>query len=639
MERGDGSFLPALLTGGLGFFAGWTAGSVPLTLAGAPFALLWISVGTALLGAALGAWCGPALWAASGTAASGFRRPDSLLPWLGGAGLFLLAAGYFVKTSNALPLWGVTLVLSVAALLASRRAPLPAPGERQARAAIPPWAVGLLALGIVALYVLLHRPDADDSFYLNLPLGLQQSAAGMMVEDSMYGEAGWPILGSNYRVEALPTLTAALAWASGLSVIAVAHGLLPLLWCLAWALTLAVIGRAVAGERWWIFAVLSILATMAFGGTLQTWGTHGVTRLFHGKGPLLLIVVPLIVHTVLLAQRSVIPVRTAWILLALLEIAALGLTANAIYIAPLTLGLALAATFLLRPDLPRSLILLTPAVFPLLAGLWIMFLDPPVVSGHGKDVRDLSLWDMASRKQTLALLLLMVLGAALAARFVPQARIVTAFVLASLVLVVNPVLWPFFERNVTGGLSFRIWWALPVPMLLALGLTWLSAAAPRPNLAAAGAGLGLAAMAFLPSGLIGMDGTALKPSLRKLPPEAELARQVAGIAGDTRTLAPEAIATWLPVLEPRPPLVFSRRFYLDHSAQVLPAEKMAPRILLADWIDGLADPSPDEVGRALAELCVETLVLPQARPVDLSGATPVAQVGGYAVLRLAPACR
>src|SRR5690606_16278802 len=37
-------------------------------------------------------------------------------------------------------------------------------------------------------------------------------------------------------------------------------------------LTLILLGLRFAGNRWWVFACFSILASLAFGGTLQTWG-------------------------------------------------------------------------------------------------------------------------------------------------------------------------------------------------------------------------------------------------------------------------------------------------------------------------------------------------------------------------------
>ena len=46
--RRDTSLLVILVW--LGFLAGWTFGSVPLTLLGAPFAMLWVALVTGLVG-------------------------------------------------------------------------------------------------------------------------------------------------------------------------------------------------------------------------------------------------------------------------------------------------------------------------------------------------------------------------------------------------------------------------------------------------------------------------------------------------------------------------------------------------------------------------------------------------------------
>ena len=72
----------------------------------------------------------------------------------------------------------------------------------------------MLLVVIYRLYIVVLRPDADDTFYLNLPIRLKTTTYGMMVANTIYGLPDWPILGSNYRIEALPTLVAGPSWLS-----------------------------------------------------------------------------------------------------------------------------------------------------------------------------------------------------------------------------------------------------------------------------------------------------------------------------------------------------------------------------------------------------------------------------------------
>ena len=633
----------------LGFFAGWTLGSVPLVLACAPVSALWLACGTGMAGAAL-AWTmlRPRLAAALLDPAAlparlSLPQGRGRLIWILGLPALALAGLVFVPTSNALPFWAVAVVLGLAALGDRERPPAPPVPEPPATGG--GGALALLALVILGLYVVILRPDADDAFYLNLPLGLLADPGCMMGRDTMYGAADWPILGSNYRVEALPTLVAALSGVTGLPVVTVAHLLLPAVWCLAWAATLAVIGHGLFGRRWWLFAGLAVLVPMALAGTLQGWGVHGVARLFHGKGPLILIVIPLIAYVAARSAAAGTATPPVFAALCGLSTIALGLTANAIYLAPLTVLVAVVAAQLAWPrGLGRMAVLVLAAAPPVAAGLWLLLFDRPVSADEPDGLAraaDLALWGMAGSKLTLAVVMATLAAALVAARAGPAGRWIAAFLVLFLLLVLNPLLWPLYDRFVTGGLSFRLWWALPLPAFLAAALTWAALRSGRAGPVAAAMALALGVMALLPSGLIGMDGTALRPSLQKIPADlAPVLQEIRDAApADGTVLAPEEIATWLPTRAGHPALVYTRRLYFAHSAPVVAPDRLAPRVLLADWVAGAPDLPRDEIGAALAALDVRLVVLPADAPVaeaDLAalGATPVPLAGGYALFRL-----
>jgi hypothetical protein len=605
----------------LGFFAGWSVASIPLTLTCRQFDWLWLAFGTGILGAMLA-------WRSLRRTLAPLLLPPADIPWdirpprgksawlwAGGLMIFAFAALAFVPTSNALPLWGITVLLAMAAILTpDATAPVRPATSLRAGAA---WAgLGLLSLGIVALYLVILRPDADDAFYLNLAVGLLSEQTCMMAFDTMYGAENWPLLGSNYRVETLPTLTAALSWLTGLPVITVAHLILPVVWCVIWACLLAVIGHGMFGRHWFVFAVLSMLASMALAGTLQTWGVHGLARLFHGKAPLILIVIPLM--TFLVARSWTMPGSLAPTFAALFGLCtvAVGLTANAIYLAPLVVLLSVMAAQIAWPLVKgERLVLLLSAAPPLAAGLWLLAFDRPVSAGgdEGAGVSmTLALWDMASHKTTLGVMMATLAAAALAGRSGAAGRWVSAYLALFLVLAVNPVLWPLYDRFVTGGLTFRLWWALPLPTFLAAALTWALLRTGRPLAGGTLVAGALAVMTLLPSGLIGMEGSKLHASIHKIPPDvASVVQDVHAAAPRNGTiLAPEEIAAWLVVREGHPALVYTRRLYLTQSAPVVPLERLAPRILLANWMQGAIDAPINDLLGALRVLKVRLIVLP-----------------------------
>lgn len=612
----------------LGFFAGWTLGSVPLTLTCAPFGALWIAGALGGAGAVLARLLlYPLLVPVLLT--PGAMRPAPDLPqgrqcllWAGGGLTLGLAGLFFLAMANALPLWIVLVALGLTALVLPGNTPA-RQQKPEVAAPMAAWAaLCLIVLVTIGLHIVLLRPDADDAFYLNLPIGLIAQQTCMMATDTMYGAESWPFLGSNYRVESLPTLTAALSWATGLPVITVAHLVLPVIWCVLWAATLAVIGHGLFGARWWIFATLALLGSMALAGTLQSWGVHGITRLFHGKGPLIVIVFPLVGFVAARAAASQLGFRPSLAALAGLTLAALGLTANAIYLAPLVLLFSLLAAQIVWPHAGWTRAgLIVAAIPPVAAGLWLLLFDKPPSAGEDTSAlfsTDLSLWNMAADKLTLAPLLATLAAAAVAARMGPAGRWITAYLVAFLILTLNPVLWPFYDRFVTGGLNFRLWWALPLPLFLAIAVTWAIIRTGWVRLGTLGAGAGFALLAMLPSGLIGMNGTLLQPSWHKIPPAVAPAVQdiLAAPAPDGTVLAPEEIATWLPTRAGHPGLVYSRRLYLVHSAPAvasnpeLARREGIPRQMLADWINGSSQPSAAELRSALAALEVSSIALP-----------------------------
>ena len=445
----------------IGFFAGWTVGSVPLTLIGAPFASLAIAFATAIAGAMMG-------WSLHYRILPVTDSLQNLLPlaefphrrevvlWICGVLIFAVTAAFFIKTSNAIPMWGAILILAVCSLFNKSQINQYQTALRNCSSGAFNSGLCILAGGIWLIYFLLLRPDGDDAFYLNLPIGIKSAAHGMMVWDTMHGHAELPILGSNYRVESLPTLIAAVSWITNISVATVAHLIIPTIWCIVLAAALSVIGYSFFGSRWWMFAVLSVLSTMLFPETLQSWGAHGITRLFHGKAPLILIIVPLTIFFAAKMDRSGLDFKTSLGVLTLLQCAALGLTSNAIYLAPLVLGVSLVAGLMERSGgEAKRLLLLASTLPPVIAGIWLLSFDKPVPVSQVFPVSfvDIGIWNLAASKVSLGLLLAIALVAALACRICKSAWI-TSFLIITLLCVLNPFLWPIYDRFCYGWFKF-----------------------------------------------------------------------------------------------------------------------------------------------------------------------------------------
>jgi hypothetical protein len=92
------------------------------------------------------------------------------------------------------------------------------------------------------------------------------------------------------------------------------------------------------------------------------------------------------------------------------------------------------------------------------------------------------------------------------------------------------------------------------------------------------------------------------------------------------------------VREGHPDLVYTRTLYLRHNAQIVSPERLAPRRLLADWINGAAEATQTELLAAIQLLDVRLIVLashhgPQdAQPLlAAADATEIGEVFGYTI--------
>lgn len=656
------AFCTAITAVGLGFFSGWTLSSVPLTLAGASFGWLALAALTGCVGAALAWRVRPAIHDAlletrrtrlSGTGGR-FQHLHGRRAIVAASVLaFAVAAVFFVPTSDARPLWAVCVAICLAGL--SMRRPPAGPGRAaptHERESSPDGngydgvKFAVLLAAIVAVYFFSPTYDTDDAFYLSLPISIKAADQGMMVLDAMHGDPDWPFLGSTYRVESLPTLVAAISWAGGIPVVSVAHTVLPLIWCVLYAAMLFIVSNTFFGRSWFSCAVLAFLFSLALGGSLQSYGAHSVIRFFHGKGVLVTVVVPLICFSAALATSWGLRPRKSLAILAALQLSAVGLTANGLYIAPLALGLTLAGSAVCRAEIRIRTVVLLFASLPLvLLGAYLLLFDPPTPNMRATETDGpmLALWSMFNQKYLLAVFFAGLLGASLAALVWTRGRGATAYVLVCAVLVFNPWLWGYFHQYVTGGLNFRLYWAVPIPFLLAVLTTEFFS--PGGRSFRMGALLGAIALAAAP-------GSALdfRKGLEFSPIKVERAAfGVAQAANElsregTLILAPESVAAWIPVMENHGSLVAARDIYLDQAEGAAPVEAMAKRRILVRWLKG-EKVSVEEVYDALTSLCVAEIVVPKEhRPVSLQEimertlAVLSKEVNGFEIFRLKAPC-
>jgi hypothetical protein len=575
------------------------------------------------------------------TPEAGVRKPpDAALALLRGVGLVLAGAGALAfggpGQAVALWTWSVATLGSfalVVLLLEAPRAEPPARGVRLER--------GLFALAFfAALFALVaHRPDIDDSFYVNLAVAAADAPADpLLAGDTLHGIPDLPLNLPIYRLHSYELWNGAVSYLTGLPAIAVFH--------LAAAAAIAFLVPLVHARlfrlltpKHWLAAVATLVIVLAAAGETHRWyGNLAFVRIWQGKALQLFVFVPLIyVYALRFALR---PSWPRWGLLALAQIAALGSSSTALWAAPAASAIALCSgaapsrrgARVLAAGLLASAYVLGAAF---VARGWMQeewqpqlaehaepdgapgAAAPPDRPGHHlEQALDEVLGEGRLRRVALACVLgaWAASGGALARRFALVAPLATWLVL------LEPHASAWIIENVTGESTFwRGLWVMPVPILMTLCGVAPLAIGRTPRLRGGGIGLwALALLAFVllvPS--IPGPGRANNvrlgwPSYKVMPGAHRWAEALAASAPPgSNVVAPRDVSVWLPTFHHGPHPLSVRNFYLARYRAQLGAGEIVLRVWMTAFAEGRIE-SPDaprRFGEGLDHFSVKAVCL------------------------------
>jgi hypothetical protein len=599
-------------------FASWTVLSHAVTIAGGSLDDLLLAAALSVLTAAIGR---PFLGRITGTTAAvepdcpSAQAPDGASAsirtgrWLGLAA----AAGFaiWVSAIAGIPrsvLWasatGVLVGGAGGAIL--QPAPTPPAAVEPRRGLI--WGLALV-LALVTLCA--NRPDWDDALYVNMAASAADHPdAPLLADDYMHGVDSLPIALPTYRVHSLETLAGALSRVTDVPAIAWFHLVFASFGAVLVVFAIGRVARLLAPGRW-LWVTLATLAVLLLIGDVHAWYSNfAFVRLHQGKGIFVTALAPLILaYGIELARQ---PSRATWIRLAAVQVAAVGLTASALWIAPTVAVLAVIASS--RPD-RRSLTTIGAAVlsatYPiaLAGGLWLGMTSPQNPLGRAiagrlpvdrpaaaeseepaettreeLDVRadevakgvDVVVGDGPLRLAVLALLLWgWWLSPEVAAR---RVHLVMASFFGA--VLINPMLVPLLVRTVTGEPTFwRVCWVVPVPLLAGLFLTSPVARFEDRKGKLLAVALSIAVLGLVPSRPVFCVPLAaeLGPPGLKVPPAYEVARALVELVPpDTPVVTPMTVSPWVVTFHHGPHPVVVRPHYFQVVSAVL-GEKEARR--------------------------------------------------------------
>jgi MFS family permease len=419
-----------------------------------------------------------------------------------------------------------------------------------------------------------HRPDADDAFYANVAVAaVEHPELPLLARDTLHGRFDLPVHLPSYRLHSYEVAVAALSLLTGIAALPLFHLVAGPLAALFVPLAHASLFRLLA-PRVWLFATAVLVLVLAAPGETHRWyGNFAFVRMWQGKAILLSIAAPWIAALAL--RFALAPSRIGWLRLAAAQIAAIGASASALWLAP-ALSLAAMAS-VLRPGV-RDLRVL---------GLGALASAYPIAAALAQKSAMLEraphLAERFAPGEQLASALTTALGEAtllrvgIAALFVAWAcwgrglarRYAIALPLAVTLVLLAPWADALVRANVTGPSYWRALWALPVPILIALviaaPLQWERAGAPRPQALAAAAALALLFAVVVPQsyGFSAENHARLGwPGLRVPAHAFAWAERINALAPGERVVAPRSISIWIPTL-PHPAFPLAVRSYLS----------------------------------------------------------------------------
>ncbi|MDJ0819859.1 MAG: DUF6077 domain-containing protein, partial [Desulfobacterales bacterium] len=383
---------------------------------------------------------------------------------------------------------------------------------------------------------------------------------------------------------------------------------------LAAILTILAFGELfrILAPKQWAFGVLATVVFLCANGEVhRTFGNFSFVRLHQGKGILVVIIVPLII---VYSQRFVShPTVRNWLLLAGSQIAAVGMNATGLMIAP-TVALLSVLTGILGMNavtgVKRVVLSLAASAYVVGVGLYTKLpmmrfyvnLDRyPALKRAMSSVRqqDISFWDRSiayvfGDGRFAIFCLIIILTAWFWCETRLARRICLIFPIAVGLLFANPLIDDVVMKYITGKeVYWRVFWLLPLPVIAGIALL-APLTSPKLRLRSMRWRYGIFFLLLvLLLGVVSERSLFSKenyvrigvPGL-KVTAEYQIAQAINNAVVDRpNVLVPESVSVWLPTMHHHPYPLVSRFIY-----QYKLSNQRQERVMLTRYIMGLERP-------------------------------------------------
>jgi hypothetical protein len=330
------------------------------------------------------------------------------------------------------------------------------------------WLTGWLwALACGVLSAVTARPDGDDAYFINLAQWVADRG-DFPLRDTMLGDEVFPALeGHNPPIHSLEGLVGSLGWLTGQS-----GGVL------TYVVTAPVFTVVAVLALTWLVSVCrvpyaplalsaSVLYLLAAGGSGASLGNFFALRMWQGKSVLATLVIPLVIAVAVEYLR-----HGGWrraLVLVLAVVSAVGASNTAVFLLPVLLGGLLFAALVLG-EVRRAAGVAVALAYPLACGVAVLLLAPPdpeVASSAVTTSQSLNpLTAVPGGRGLMAATYLGVCVGWLGLRSRVARAVAVCLTLAASFALLPPVTDFLSSAAGVGGVVWRMWWVVPVPLLV-----------------------------------------------------------------------------------------------------------------------------------------------------------------------------
>jgi uncharacterized protein DUF6077 len=452
------------------------------------------------------------------------------------------------------------------------------------------WILACLCLVAASATAGLMKPDIDDAYYVNVATSvIEFPEKPPQSFDALHHSDLPPVEETLHLPQTYEILVGLVSSVSGVAVPTLYYLVFPPLWAVLGTLAHWLVFRHLLPRREALLAtVLWIFILLFLGDGIRTFGSFGFARLFQGKSVFLVVVVPVVVLSALRYRQR--PGLATWVCLALSETAGSALTTNGIIIAPLAAALAIVPGPRFDWKYARMLAGGAAASLPVfvVAALMHQRLEPFLTAADPDPYFTPYVTTLGWRRAPLVLLALLALPALATRARLASANWIRSYVWLVVFLVFLPATSSLATLALGNNFSWRIFWCVPVPLLVAAaGAIAVGALLDRRWLPE-GAIIGWLLVFAIAAPQTFAEGRWSVHNFGRLKvvqsPYSAAKATVALARTDAPALATEAVSMYLSGIPGRPPLIAVRRLYLRKLLHLIPDAELARRLELFGYV-------------------------------------------------------